>query len=433
MATNAITMNVGDTETLDIGSISHLQGCQWTISRPNEVVFVSTPQSYSTRVTIKAVKAFTGSPCIVQCKYYYLELDPTTGRYTYSRSGYKDWNIMVKEGSNSGSGSADDGTVSLSSSEITIKVGSGQHVYASGNYSGKLTWSMDNGNIATFSSTQNNKVWCYGEAEGVTYLRATTANGKQAVCKINVAPKESKPNVGEEYEYVDLGLSVYWASKNLGANKPEDTGSYYAWGETSPKSSFNEYNSSTYGYHISNYGSKVEDDENYYSLFSEFDAATKKLGSEWSIPTITQWKELWDKCNFEMIYDSNKQLKGIKAIGVNKNYIYLPVTGAKYLLYSENEGCYWSKYGDIREPYKYALGISFPSRYGIYSFNDCAYFRYMGLPIRPVKKKDVTQVNTIKISKSSESDKYIYDLQGNRVICPQHGKIYIMNGKKVLY
>ena len=103
---NAISMKVGDTETLDIGDVSHLQGCQWTISRPNDVIFVTTPQAYSTKVTIKAVNAFPAtSPCVVQCKYYYLELDPTTGKYTYSRTGYKDWTIFVKE---DGIGDGDD-------------------------------------------------------------------------------------------------------------------------------------------------------------------------------------------------------------------------------------------------------------------------------------------------------------------------------------
>lgn len=36
-------------------------------------------------------------------------------------------------------------------------------------------------------------------------------------------------------EAVDLGLSVKWASFNLGASKPEEFGEYYAWGETKPK------------------------------------------------------------------------------------------------------------------------------------------------------------------------------------------------------
>ena len=56
-----------------------------------------------------------------------------------------------------------------------------------------------------------------------------------------------------EYEYVDLGLSVYWATRNVGAEKPEDIGSYYSWGETVPKK---EYTWSTYKYSKNDKGKK---------------------------------------------------------------------------------------------------------------------------------------------------------------------------------
>ena len=40
------------------------------------------------------------------------------------------------------------------------------------------------------------------------------------------------------HECVDLGLSVKWATCNVGADSPEDYGDYFAWGETSTKSEF---------------------------------------------------------------------------------------------------------------------------------------------------------------------------------------------------
>ena len=56
------------------------------------------------------------------------------------------------------------------------------------------------------------------------------------ICMIMVSCKpdgnDGKP---QEHEYVDLGLSVKWATCNVGANKPEDYGNYYAWGEVEPK------------------------------------------------------------------------------------------------------------------------------------------------------------------------------------------------------
>jgi hypothetical protein len=44
------------------------------------------------------------------------------------------------------------------------------------------------------------------------------------------------------YTYVDLGLSVKWATCNVGAATPEEYGDYFAWGEVEPKTT---YNSST--------------------------------------------------------------------------------------------------------------------------------------------------------------------------------------------
>ena len=48
------------------------------------------------------------------------------------------------------------------------------------------------------------------------------------------------------HDYVDLGLSVKWARCNIGAFSPEQYGSYFAWGETSTKSSYTSGNSKTY-------------------------------------------------------------------------------------------------------------------------------------------------------------------------------------------
>ena len=44
-----------------------------------------------------------------------------------------------------------------------------------------------------------------------------------------------KQNIENNHEYVDLGLSVKWATCNVGASSPEEYGNYFAWGETEPK------------------------------------------------------------------------------------------------------------------------------------------------------------------------------------------------------
>ncbi|MDY3142839.1 MAG: hypothetical protein SOW30_09190, partial [Parabacteroides sp.] len=101
----AVTLKVGDTHTFSIGYVSHLQNCVWTISHPQNVTFYPSPGALDASVTIKAIKEFSGVPCVVQCSYRYLELDPITGRYIYSRSDYKKWYVFVDK---AGGGGTDD-------------------------------------------------------------------------------------------------------------------------------------------------------------------------------------------------------------------------------------------------------------------------------------------------------------------------------------
>lgn len=96
---SAIDINVGDIRTCTLSSPpTYLQGCQWTISDTNAMEFVTPPSKYSTSVDVRAkAPQSTISPVIVHCTYYYLELDPITGRYTYSRSGGQDWYFFIKD------------------------------------------------------------------------------------------------------------------------------------------------------------------------------------------------------------------------------------------------------------------------------------------------------------------------------------------------
>ena len=165
-------------------------------------------------------------------------------------------------------------------------------------------------------------------------------------------------------------------------------------------------------------------------MLDKYDAATYKLGEGWSLPTISQWNELWSKCIVYPVTNSNDALIGVKITGKNNNSIYLPVTGIKNVLYTSETGAYWTKYGDIREPTKYAWAFEFqlPSYYD----GKAAVFRYNGMPIRPVKKKETTLINNIKVDNKFDIDIY-YNLQGQRVASPQRGSIYIKNGKKIIY
>lgn len=87
-----------------------------------------------------------------------------------------------------------------------------------------VTWSSSNPSVATIADGLVTAV-----TEGTATITAT-AGDYSATCEVTVYPP---------YEYVDMGLSVMWATCNLGANAPEEVGDYYAWGEIEPKESYN--------------------------------------------------------------------------------------------------------------------------------------------------------------------------------------------------
>ena len=134
------------------------------------------------------------------------------------------------------------------------------------------------------------------------------------------------------HEYVDLGLSVKWATCNVGASKPEDYGNYYAWGETTTKSSYTESNSKTYGKSMGDIAGN-----------SIYDAATANWGGAWRMPTKAEMQELRDRCNWK--WTTQNGVNGYKVTGPNGNSIFLPVAGCRLgssLGSAGSLGYYWS-------------------------------------------------------------------------------------------
>lgn len=119
---------------------------------------------------------------------------------------------------------------------------------------------------------------------------------------------------------VDLGLSVYWCSCNVGAESPEEFGDYFAWGETKPKS---KYTKETYSYYDSNTAQYIDIGANIEG--TEYDAATVNLGSDWRMPTYTEINELKTNCNWEWSQINGKN--GYVVTGPNGNSIFLPAAG----------------------------------------------------------------------------------------------------------
>ena len=149
-----------------------------------------------------------------------------------------------------------------------------------------------------------------GEEPFVTVIEKPAGAVRERSSVRNEAPV----NMINGHEYVDLGLSVKWATCNVGAEKPSDVGDFFAWGETSPKSEYTVENSITY--------KKIMGD---IAGDSRYDAARANWGGSWRLPTKAEIEELVNKC--ETRWTTYNGSEGRLVTGPNGNSIFLPAAG----------------------------------------------------------------------------------------------------------
>ena len=195
------------------------------------------------------------------------------------------------------------------------------------------------------------------------------------------------PNI---YECVDLGLSVNWATCNVGATNPSDYGYYFVWGETTPK---DEYEWENLRYCLDSermrFSKYVTDSEfgtvdKRIHLELKDDAANVNWGGSWRTPTKEEMDEIRTQCNWEQwSIDGHNCYKVISK--KNGNYVYLPAAGLKGgtdLIYDGLYGCYWtsSLIVDGRERGNSAAELHFNGVAAYDSFSR----RHLGRSVRPV-------------------------------------------------
>lgn len=207
------------------------------------------------------------------------------------------------------------------------------------------------------------------------------------VSYVDFSEKEPEPTLTAG-DAVDLGLSVYWASCNLGASKPEEEGNAYAWGETWMKDTYTQDN---YQYYNSNTQSYVDIGSNISG--TGFDAASVNLGGEWRMPTVDEMKELKDNCTWK--WTQINGVNGYKITGKNGNSIFLPDYDYNVLQRGINGKYLTGTVSDYSVSAAHALSIS-----STYIYEDDTTMRYFGNPIRPVSNS----INGEPIDHSNDSE-----------------------------
>ena len=192
----------------------------------------------------------------------------------------------------------------------------------------------------------------------------------------------------KDHEYVDLGLSVKWATCNVGATTSEAFGDYFAWGEVAPKEI---YSFETYKYCQGTEKSltKYCCDKDYglngfvdnkLELDPEDDAASVNWGGKWRMPTADEFDELRYSCTWE--WTTQNGVKGYKVTGPNGNSIFLPTVGCMRdgtLCDAGSYGYYLSSSLEALHP-DYAYGERFDSGNVYWKLSS----RCFGQSVRPV-------------------------------------------------
>ena len=222
------------------------------------------------------------------------------------------------------------------------------------------------------------------EVGDVTFIKVGDVEKPQLIDNKQTRKKGDAGKVGEA---IDLGLSVKWASWNVGASKPEDYGGYYAWGEIEEK---DRYDWSTYKYCEGSKESCHFIGTNEIDISgTEYDIAHVKWGDGWRMPTKDEVNELRSNCTTKWIEMNG--VEGLQYIGPNGNSIFLPAAGIYISEKVENdmthwmwrESNFWSGTNDSDYPWASYILISDNHNGSFCNVSD----RCRGNSVRPVKSK----------------------------------------------
>ena len=271
--------------------------------------------------------------------------------------------------------------MTLSSTSISLVAGQdttlsvAAYIPADATYK-SVTWSSSDKSVAVVDAS--GKVTAVAKGTAVITATAIDGSATSASCNIRVLPSWA----------VDMGDGIYWSSCNLGASNPEDYGDYYAWGEITVKE---DYDWSTYKWCDGSYDTLTKYNTKQTSgvydgktvLEYADDAARQTLGDQWRVPTLQEWKNLYDNCSWTWTSLNGKE--GYLVTAQNGNSIFLPAAGERMdTVYSRlgMDGSYWASSILNSYPYRaYFIGFDSNSIDGHYYEGP---YRCNGLTIRPV-------------------------------------------------
>ena len=225
--------------------------------------------------------------------------------------------------------------------------------------------------------TRDGQTGTYTSNNSITFARAASRNVNNLDARVTTWEAAA--------EYVEMGPGIFWATKNVGADSPEEYGDYFAWGETTPKTTFS-WNNYKWGTQtsFSRYVTKssLGTIDNLTTLLPEDDAATVNLGGKWRTPTREEWKWLNDNC--EWTRTDGGYLVTSNVQGYEGNSIFLPAGGCIYSSPQDvgSNGYYWSSTLDADSDGAYTHYLNIDASNSYHQESDD--WRYPGITVRAV-------------------------------------------------
>ena len=234
------------------------------------------------------------------------------------------------------------------------------------------------------------RVWnTKSDGTGTSYNNKASITPTQSITLY--AQWKVSTGIADGHEWVDLGFGTKWATMNVGAESPEDYGDYFAWAETSPKST---YNWSTYkwcsvsanSFYLTKYCGKSQYGavDNRVIVNSSDDAASVNWGSNWRYPSQNEFGTLMNPNFTKWTWTTQNGVNGYKVTSlINGNSIFLPAAG----MYKDSNaigvgtyGYYWTDLVYSYQPFESYMPY-FNSKE---KDSETTNMRYEGCSIRPV-------------------------------------------------
>ena len=287
--------------------------------------------------------------------------------------------------------------ISLNQSEVTMKVGEETSLYVSvmpvDAWNKHVSFTSSDESVVTVDAKGHVKA--VGGGHATVTAAAIDGSGVSAPCEFDVTSLDD----GRE---IDLGLSVIWASYNVGAETVNATGTYYQFANPEILTKWSATTSpykSTRVLPVTNMAG------------TQYDPATKVFGEGWMTPTKAQFQELFDNCDYETT-DAGIEFTS----KTNGNKIFFPYSGLMYVSAknSASDGCYMTAEVDNTDL------VSAKVTYARFHNGSAPSFKAdtstKGYQIRAVKAKGGSGIDDITVNDWSDATFDVYSVDGRKVL-----------------